>query len=187
MRLQRWNKTTVDWQCYQIKTDVPIPDWPDPDKEHVHTIEGMTAISLPERRGEFHVRINRMAVAPTTERQTIYDRLSKRMGSGDLGLEEREYISISVKMPAQFSNEYLIEFVLGDGDKFCDTAIRIARAIFSCLGVEDKLGYQLGKFRIIQETFVKFEGNWIRFASWLRIRYGLAPLIHEESEESLRR
>jgi hypothetical protein len=171
----RWQKTTIAWGCsLGLETNMPVTDWHNPEEKHLHTIHKIEATSLPDRKGQIELRIQRLLVSPTTERERIRTMLSEglwnkrkklfRMSSDD---------SIRVKNENDYSGLYIIEFYLDNGDSFCDIVIGIVREVFSILGVEDESGFKLASFSIKQETFISFEEAWISFASWLRIHHRL--------------
>jgi hypothetical protein len=177
--VKRHQKTTMTWDIYQLKTHMPVTDWHKPEEKHVHTIEKIVAVSLPDRRGQITVNINRVAISPRDDQaQVMADRLRQALQSEKTDVPQRDG-AIFVKPPERFYNNFEITFFLHDGDAFCEAAIKIVEAIFQGLGVEDERRYNLGNFKIVQETFVRFEGNWISYAAWLRMRYDLSPLGHE--------
>ena len=180
--MERYQKTrlTWNWQCHGkgcngLETDIPVSDWPNPNEPHVHTITGIEATALPERRGEIELDIRRVSIGPTDARGIICDRLDAtfrdRRDNRQYGIE---WIEMR-KGRGQF-DPFVLVFHLQDGQHFCETAVRLTQMIMELFKIEDKSGYSLSKFDLTQETMIKFEENWITYANWLRIRFRLPVL-----------
>ncbi len=71
---------------------------------------------------------------------------------------------------------FIVRFGLENGEQFCDIAIEVARATLAALGVYDREGRTTTDFELKRETFAKFEGNWITFENWLRMKHCL-PVV----------
>ena len=169
--MKRWNKTVMKWDCHLgLETNVPVTDWYEKDKKYVHTVCGIKITSMHDRTGYIEILINRVSIGPTTEREKIINLLSVKVGNLMIYRAQEGMLH---------SSQFTIDFKLDDGDQFCDTAIKIVRAIFQALGVEDIKGYRLADFSIKQDTFMQLDGVWITFVNWLRIQHRL-PVFSTE-------
>jgi hypothetical protein len=163
---KRWNKTVIDWHCgLGRETKIPVTDWHNPEEKHMHKVHGLRATAMPDRMGKIEIEIKRESISPTTKRAEIIDLISVKM----------EGTPIEKAQGKEHSSVFTIDFRLGDGDQFCETALKIVREIFRAIGIEQE-EYCLTNFSISQESYIQLDDNWITFANWLRIQFKL-PII----------
>lgn len=183
--MKRWQKTEMEWDCILgLETNMPVTDWHEPKKKYVHTIHEITATALPDRKGEVKLRIQRVCIGPTTERQAIKDLLSnglEKCADSIFRYTDDHSGHITVKNDDIYSGVYELDFSLTNGDQFCDTAIRIVKKAFELLGVEDDGGFRLSDFTVKQETYIQLEKAWITFANWLRIQHRLPIHLSDDA------
>jgi len=148
--------------------------------EQAHGLFKMEAISMPctngDRRGEMKLDIRRRRgknIPPNAD--AIVGFLSteiQKLTEGRRPMRYRPHIQ-PPQEKCWTKTEFLISFVLGNSEQFCDTSIEIGRAVFTGLGVKDDTGISLAGFEIERETFVMIDKAWITFARWLRIKHRL--------------
>jgi hypothetical protein len=173
--MHRWQKTVMEWECHLgLETDIPVTDWHKPEEKFVHKVHEIKATALPARQGQVEVRLQRVAVSPTTERKTILARLSDGLKRCEGFLIRYDCCKhLVVKNEDDYSGMFTIEFSLENGEQFCDTSIKIVGEVLKLLGIKDESGYRLANFTISQETFIQLDLAWITFAHWLRIQHRL--------------
>lgn len=171
--MQHWDRTTIVWNLRTgHATVIPVTDWPDKTEKNVHTLHGIRAVSMLERKWTLELNIHRVCIGPTDQREPIRKRLMVDLG-GFLKTLEHETCHLHDVEVEPFAGVYKLHFSLGGGSQFCDMAIRVARYALTSLGVEDKSGYLISRFEITQETFVRLGTGWVSFAEWLRMQHRL--------------
>jgi hypothetical protein len=193
MRSRTWDKVTIAWDfsVCGIGSSVHIDGHFDPElynpyvfdtkkEEQTHGLFKMEATSMPytmtgQRSGEMKLDIkNRKNTPPKAD--AIVGFLSTEMQKLVEGQRPTLQCRPRIQPPQRecwTETEFLLSFVLGNGEQFCDTSIKIGRAVFAGLGIHDDTGILLAGFRIKRETFVMIDEAWITFAHWLRINHRL--------------
>jgi hypothetical protein len=173
--MKRWQKIDIWWSgrfnpCANIGSN----------SNDLHTIGFIRAVALPDRKGRIFFSVSRANYNNLSDDtcRAICARLSEALE------RYKEEFFQNPKDHMVFneleSGFYKIEFILANGDRFCNTAIKIVRKILETLGVEDKKGSRLADFLVSQETFIKQGDKWITFAGWLRLHNHLPPSASDE-------
>jgi hypothetical protein len=190
-----WDKTTLTWMkrqsCRQRETSVIVSSGIlDPEalnisgsvksEKYVHKLEQLMAWSLPhepngERCGELVFDLSawngKQNCAPhkniTTLVQESLDLLEKPPPK-----TIRKFRSAPRVFPPQTDSwtdkTFKVHIRMSDGEQFCDSAIRTARAVVEALGIHDPSTIFLSDFELSRESFILFRGNWIPYADKLR-------------------
>ncbi|MCA9351869.1 hypothetical protein KC866_00550 [Patescibacteria group bacterium] len=168
MGLKIWNRTTIVWENSPItkpQTNIRVKDWKDESKNYFHTIDNLQITSLDEngqREGLITLDIWRVSISPTTERQFIVEKLMC-FDEGIIGVKAE-------KNKTKFSIRYQIQ----KGENFSDSAIRMAKQLFSCLGIIDKDFRYLSNFIVVRESLVRTkEKGLIPYSDYLRHKHEL--------------
>jgi len=201
--MKTWDKVTFKWDLRmglptgvlmngRIDLKVIDPKVFDYEaKKKVHGIFGMEAVSLPHedresRRGEMTLEINGCTCstfAPVKE--AIVRLLRKEMK------RRAKHLSRSFRNEPQVigpegngwtHNEFIIRFVMENGEQFCHYVMDLGEAVFAALGIHDERGFHLADFSIARDSFVKMDGAWITFPHWLRMEHRL-PVQGPEDRE----
>jgi len=160
------------------ETNVPMVEG---ETGKCHTLYGVKAVSLQERRAKIEVNLRPQLNFDHTNGEHILARFA------DLGKNLRHDATIVFSRASWGKGcwpSVVVEVELKNGDQFCSTAIKLVREIFGRLGVEDAKGYNLAQFTLKQADFVPFEGQWISFVRWLRIENQL-PVACLGDEENI--
>jgi hypothetical protein len=185
-----WDKVTLKWDCFHgLPTSVLMdgsfnPKFYDPrvfdteKRENLHGLFGMEAFSLPSadessRRGEMHLDIRNMERNIPPKKGALRNLLMQEFKQRE-GTSFRYAPGIQEPLGTSWSDTiFTVYFFLANGEHFTDLAIEVARAVLAGLGVHDESGIYLTRFDLTRETFAKFEGNWITFENWLRMKHRL--------------
>lgn len=177
--MERYERTQLLWNwsgILELKTDLPVTDWPHPGESYVHTIASIKALALPDRAGQVTVDFRRVSISPNADaRAIICDRLGEALERHRGKSIDLRYIQLKSGR-AQF-DDFVLLFKLNDGRHFCEAVIPIAKCILDTFHVEDEHQFRLSDFKLTRQTMIKFEDNWITYENWLRIRYRL-PVTH---------
>jgi len=204
MGRKMWNKTSVtwDWKISGLGTSVHNDGHFDPNlydpmvygsgEGKIHKLYSMSIVSLPherdgDRQGQVELDIKRTGrtygeTTPHSKAIVKYlkralERLSKE-GHGQI----IKYLPrvTPPKTKSWTDTKFLVDFVMPNGEQFCDFAIEIGRAVFVGLGIHDEHGWHLADFSHKRETFVTLDGSWITFENWLRVSHTL-PIQDSEN------
>jgi hypothetical protein len=171
------------------------------ERNKVHVLGKMEAVSLPrsggQRRGQIKLDIAgcfyKGSNQPPQEEaiikfinqameKMIEDPLRKRKWGVNIEPPPARYHGWK---KSWMDTEFVLSFVLADGEQFCDSVIELAEAIFEGLGIHDDHGFSLANFSIKRDTFVMMDGSWITFARWLRMSHRLPIYGPEDSIETI--
>lgn len=179
--MQCWKRIILDWtrsmKTMGFETTVPMAK---SDKGICHKLYGVRAVSLPERRAKIEVDLRPFLNFNHTDGDYILALFK------DLGKGLRHDDTIVFSMASWGTTTWppvVIEFELHNGERFCNTVIKLVAEIFERLGLEkDHADYRLADFTLRQADFVKFEGAWISFVRWLRIENQLPAVCLFDDE-----
>lgn len=199
--MKTWDKVTIRWDLFTsgIGTSVCLDGRFDEslNNPHIHSsaadaqIHGlfkMEAVSLPldegsrDRRGEMTLNISGkrgITFAPNIE--AIMSRLTPAF---EYHHSKACRNGACITPPATRSwtdSAFVLNFLLADGEQFCDVAIEMGRTVFEALGVHDDSGIYLARFSLDRESFVRIDDGWITFPRWLRMKHRLPIYGPEDS------
>lgn len=176
--MRRYEKTTLKWNWFHpgLNTDIPVTDWPDPEKSYFHTVAGFEAIALPYRNGQITIDFRRVSITPhEPERAIICDRLEAELAQ--YRTKSESFHRLCVTSGRLNFEKFVIALGLRDGHHFCETIVPLVGHILDIFHVEDPNKYRLTEFELTRQTMIQFEESWISYENWLRIRNRL-PVIH---------
>ncbi|MCC2631035.1 MAG: hypothetical protein K0S38_844 [Candidatus Paceibacter sp.] len=175
-----------DFSCDGLKTDIPVTDWPHLSAtQYFHSVHHIVATSQPKGKGEIEIDIRRVSICPTDQRDEILRRLSsERHWTHFRGFDGQGTFTGPIRNK-EHSSYFALQFDLGKDQHFCDIALDTVRDIFRHLSMEDPTHYQLANFSMAQETLVYADGEWISFASWLRMTIAWAFYLYKQNFISL--
>ncbi len=192
--MKTWDKVTFKWDLRmglptgvlmngRIDLKVIDPKVFDYEaKKKVHGIFGMEAVSLPHedrepRRGEMTLEINGCTCstyAPVKEAivRLLRKEMKRRVKNLSRSFRNEPQV-IGPEGNGWTHNEFIIRFVMENGEQFCHYVMDLGEAVFAALGIHDERGFHLADFSITRDSFVKMDGAWITFPHWLRIEHRL--------------
>ncbi len=167
--MKTWNKTTVVWNfswTSRSATNIPVTDWKNKE-EHFHELVGLSVNSVygkEQREAEMHVTIARVSIGPTTQR----DEIIRKLMNFD--------VRISGVKDNGYTEPFLVRYFIAKGETFSESAIKMAKALFETLGIDDKKNFRIADFLINQESLVITKDGYIPYADYLRKKQGLPQI-----------
>lgn len=182
--MQRWNRTVIYWDLLGgtggLGTTLPvINNDGKPEKVRTQKLNGIRAVSLPDRRGRIEVGMYPSISTGNHGKRYISERFKNL-----LPLRTGIVVNPKLAWGERTWPDLVINFTLHDGESFCDAAIDLVEAIFQRAGVVDIGKYHLGNFTLTNSTFVRLENAWISFVRWLRIQHRL-PLDYVDDDRRI--